>query len=136
MIKEGGVGGESGGARGLGVHIGTGCAQVWSAALNSKGSSPVLMTASAVEMELAESSETEYCSLYAEGNPSALRSSPLISRTTTGKGSVEVRTTVHLSEDRTNPCLARVPRSENCGQQMGTPPRMAVPGWRFALDET
>ena len=33
----------------------------------------------------------------------------------------------HSTDVRTNPCLGKFPRSENCGKHTGIPPRMAAP---------
>ena len=47
-----------------------------------------------------------------------------------------VRTTVHSAELRQNPCFVYGPFAANCGQQMGTPPRTALPLPYSALDDT
>lgn len=64
-----------------------------------------MITASAVDTELGPSRLTEYCSLNAGGNTARVSSSSHNSRTTHGNGSVEVRSTLHLSEFRTKPCF-------------------------------
>ena len=55
---------------------------------------------------------------------------------THGYGSLEVRTTFHSAELRHTPCLGPDPRPANCGQQIGTPPRIALPPPYSAVLET
>ena len=57
-------------------------------------------------------------------------------KTTHGNGASLVRTTVHLAELRQKPCLPPGPRAANCGQQIGMPPRTALPPPYSAADET